>query len=37
MVRALDWRSSALYDNLSVMLVNTVEEFAVRVKSYIDL
>lgn len=36
-VRALGPRGSALYDNLSVISVNTVEEMAARAKSYIDL
>lgn len=33
----LEPRVSALYDRLSVISVNTVEEMAGRVKSYIDL
>lgn len=36
-IRALGPRSSALYDNLSIIPVNTFEEMVVRVKSYIDL
>lgn len=36
-VRALGPTCSALYDSLSVIPVNTMEEMAARVNSYIDL
>lgn len=36
-VRALGPKGFVLYDSLSVVLVNTVDEMATRVKSYIDL
>lgn len=36
-VRELRAKGTALYDNLSVIPVNTIEEMTTRVKSYIDL
>lgn len=36
-VRALGPRGSSLYDKLTVISVNTVEEMTTRVKSYNDL